>query len=104
MADSGSASISILSVQAPIGAKVTVYCTGPSCKWRKRWQYTRTRTVRLRAFEHRLRADTTLSIYVTKAGFTGKYTRFRFNKRRPPSRRDLCALTVGGPSVSCAVN
>jgi hypothetical protein len=104
-ADGAGVLITLLRVQAPKGTRVTIYCKGRSCKWRKIWRYAAaTGVVRVRAFEHRLRAGTTLSIYVTRAGFTGKYTRFRINKRKPPSRRDLCARSAGAASVTCPVN
>ncbi len=56
---------------------------------------TRTRTTRVRQFERRLRAGTELRIYVTKPGFVGKYTRFRFRSNRAPMRVDSCALFAG---------
>ena len=103
-ADRGGVLITLLRIQAPNGTRVTIYCKGRSCRWRKRWRYTTKGVVRARAFEHRLRAGTTLSIYVTKAGFTGKYTRFRIKKNKPPARRDLCARSEGAASVPCPAN
>ncbi|MEA2188611.1 MAG: hypothetical protein QOK16_3622 [Solirubrobacteraceae bacterium] len=103
-ADRAGVLITLLRVQAPNGTRVTIYCKGRSCKRRKTSEYTITGFVRARAFEKRLRAGTTLSIYVTKAGFTGKYTRFRINKSSPPSRRDRCARSAGRASVACPVN
>ena len=103
-ADRGGVRITLLRVQSPNGTRVTIYCKGRSCKRRKTSQYTITGFVRARAFEKRLRAGTTLSIYVTKPGFTGKYTRFRINKNSPPSRRDRCARSAGAASVACPAN
>jgi hypothetical protein len=77
---------------------------GGSCQPRKTSAYAITGYVRARAYERRLRAGTTLTIYVTKAGFTGKYTRFRIWRKKAPTRLDRCARVAGGPAVPCPVN
>jgi hypothetical protein len=59
--------------------------------------------VRALPFERRLRAGTTLTIYVVKQGFMGKYTRFKIRKGKPPTRIDRCASFTGHPAVSCRV-
>jgi hypothetical protein len=59
------------------------------------------KTVRVRQFERRLRSGTVLEIYVTKPGFVGKHTRFRFTSNRTPLRTDRCADTPGGRPHSC---
>ena len=46
--------------------------------------------MRARQFEKRLRGGTILKIYVTRSGYIGKYTRFRFvDKPRAAARRPL---------------
>ncbi|MBW3653683.1 MAG: hypothetical protein KY433_08835 [Actinobacteria bacterium] len=55
----------------------------------------------MRAFEKRLRGGTILTVYVTKAGFTGKYTRFRIKNRGAPSRIDRCAAAPGATPHIC---
>ncbi|MEA2188612.1 MAG: hypothetical protein QOK16_3623 [Solirubrobacteraceae bacterium] len=103
-ADRSGVFITLLRVQAPKGSKVTVFCKGKSCPLRWKSVITTTGIVRSHPFERRLRVGTTLTIYVTKAGFTGKYTRFKIRKKKPPTRIDRCARSMGGPPVSCASN
>jgi hypothetical protein len=102
--DRNGAFITLLRVQAPKGSKVSVFCKGKSCPLRWKSVITTTGIVRSRPFERRLRVGTTLTIYVTKAGFTGKYTRFKIRKKKAPTRIDRCARSMGGPPVSCASN
>ena len=97
-------SITLLRVQAPNGSRVTIYCSGRSCPTRRTRTLTRRGFVRARRFERRLRAGTTLRIYVTKPGFTGKYTRFKIRSRRSPMRTDRCARSAGAKPVRCPVN
>jgi hypothetical protein len=96
-----SARITLLTVTAPAGSKVSIYCAGRSCP-RKRLAVTASRkAVRVRRFERRLRAGTVLRIYVTKSGFVGKYTRFQIRRSRSPLRTDLCAQTAGATPRRC---
>jgi hypothetical protein len=101
--DRGGVFITLLRIQAPRGSKVTVYCGGRGCPLRKRSETTVTGVVRALPFERRLRAGTTLTIYVVKQGFMGKYTRFKIRKGKPPTRIDRCASFTGHPAVSCRV-
>jgi len=97
-------SITLLRVQAPNGSRVTIYCGGRGCPTRRTRTLTRRGFVRARRFERRLRAGTTLRIYVTKPGFTGKYTRFKIRSRRSPMRTDRCARSAGRKPVACPMN
>jgi hypothetical protein len=89
---SSGVSISLLSVRGPRGARITVICRGPgkSCP-RRRTTTTTKGATRLRSFERRLRAGTVLRIFVTKAGFVGKYTRFTIRRGKAPQRTDACS-------------
>lgn len=87
--------VSLLSVRAPAGSKVTVYCSGVGCPARRVAINAGRKLVRVRRFEKRLRGGTILKIYVTKPGFVGKYTRFRFLRNRAPLRVDRCATKPG---------
>ena len=89
--------ITLLSVRAPARSRVSVYCTGKSCPAKRVRITAGARVVRVRRFERSLRGGTILRIYVTKPGFVGKYTRFRFVRNRPPLRVDRCARTPGTP-------
>lgn len=100
-ADKNGVRINLLSVRAPAGASVSIYCTGPGCP-RKRLVITAGRAVvRARQFEKRLRNGTVLKIYVTKPGFIGKYTRFRLLRNRLPQRADRCVTTPGTQPRPC---
>ncbi|HVF78702.1 MAG TPA: hypothetical protein VNA28_10425 [Solirubrobacteraceae bacterium] len=93
--------ITLLTVRAPAKSQVSVYCTGKSCP-RRRYAVTLARSlVRVRRFEKRLKSGTTLRIYVTRPGFIGKYTRFRFLNRRVPLRADRCSITAGIKPQTC---
>jgi hypothetical protein len=93
--------ITLLTIRAPNRAKVSVYCSGKSCP-RKRFAINVVnKLVRVKQFEKRLRGGTTLKVYVTRPGFIGKYTRFRFINRRVPLRSDRCAIKAGTKPRSC---
>jgi hypothetical protein len=93
--------INLLSIRAPAASTVSIYCTGRSCPRARLTVRSSGRTVRVRRFEHRLRGGSLLRIYVTKPGFVGKYTRFRFQANRPPLRVDRCALSPGTQPHVC---
>ncbi|HWI08332.1 MAG TPA: hypothetical protein VNT54_12565, partial [Solirubrobacteraceae bacterium] len=86
--------ISLLSVRAPKGSKVTVTCRGParSCPRSKWTKTTGSTATRVRVFERRkMRSGTILRIFVTKRGFVGKYTRFTIRRKKAPLRADSCS-------------
>lgn len=93
--------VSLLSVRAPVGSKVSVYCSGTGCPTKRVGINAGIKLVRVRSFERRLRGGTILKIYVTKPGFIGKYTRFRFVSSRAPLRVDRCASTPGTKPKLC---
>ncbi|MDX6721363.1 MAG: hypothetical protein QOJ63_3617 [Solirubrobacteraceae bacterium] len=93
--------INLLTVRAPAASTVSVYCHGRRCPHARVAIRLGGTSVRLRQFERRLRGGSTLKIYVTKPGFIGKYTRFRFKSNRAPLRLDRCALSPGTQPHSC---
>jgi hypothetical protein len=93
--------ITLLTVRAPKASKVSIYCTGRSCPRRRLAITASGGTVRVRRFERRLRGGSILKIYVTKPGFIGKYTRFRFRNGGVPLRVDLCARNPGSQPLRC---
>jgi hypothetical protein len=102
----GSVRITLLTVWAPKGSKVTIACRGAgrSCPKAKT---TRTATtsqqMRFRTFQRRMRAGTVLRIYVTRKAFVGKYTRFEIRRRAAPLRRDGCTLPDSTP-ITCRLS
>ncbi|MGI9096970.1 MAG: hypothetical protein ACR2H2_00460 [Solirubrobacteraceae bacterium] len=99
--DRGRVRITLLTVRAPATSQVSIYCTGRSCPRKRLTIRAGKKIVRVRQFERRLRGGTVLKIYVTKPGFIGKYTRFRFLNNRVPLRADRCARTPGAQPRNC---
>jgi hypothetical protein len=93
--------ITLFSVRAPAASQVSAYCKGSSCPRKRVKILAGRRVVRVRQFERRLRGGTVLTIYVTKPGFIGKYTRFRIMNGRAPLRVDRCARTPGSRARAC---
>ena len=98
-----------LTVQAPIGARVTVMCHGRGCPRKSEGHVATasskhgaaTATLAFRAFERSLRAGVTLRILVTKPGEIGKYTRFTIRRDKLPARVDSCLLPSDPNPIAC---
>ncbi|HEY2140591.1 MAG TPA: Ig-like domain-containing protein, partial [Solirubrobacteraceae bacterium] len=104
------ARLSLLSVQAPVGARVTVGCRGGGCPAKPESRVavagghrnsTGVVLVAFRRFERPLRAGASLEIRVSKPGEIGKYTRFRIRRNRPPLRVDACLDPTLGTPIAC---
>jgi PKD domain len=102
---SSGVNISVLSVQAPVTARVTVTCRGHGCPTRsvsilarasKRHSRASSVQIAFRRFERSLPAGVILEIRVSKLGQIGKYTRFAIRRHRLPLRVDAC-LGSGDP-------
>ena len=94
-----------LSVQAPPGARTRIVCLARRCP-RRGIRQSRIasagplRAVRFKRFQRRFSAGASISIYITKPGKIGKYTRFKVRKAKPPTRMDACvAGTARRPSA-----
>jgi hypothetical protein len=92
------ARISLLTVRAPRGAKISVRCFGRGCPRGAR----STALTRLRRYERRLRAGARLVIRVTRPGYVGKYTLIRVRRDKAPLRRDLCLYPDTRKPASCS--
>jgi hypothetical protein len=82
-----------LSVFGPRGARIAVRCRGGGCPrglTRRVVPAKGPRLVRVRVLRHTLRPGARIEIRVTKAGFTGKYTRFLVRSHGAPRRSDRC--------------
>jgi hypothetical protein len=90
----GGARVTLLTVTAPAGARITVRCSGRGCP-RSRWAGTAS-LVHVAPFERVLRAGVRLTIAVTRRGYVGKHTVIALRRGRPPARRDRC-LYPGEP-------
>jgi hypothetical protein len=100
--------VRLLRVKAPVGAKLTVRCTGRSCPFRKQVRAvpigTRSLTavnVRVRRLERLLLPGVRVRVYVTARGVVGKYARFRFRARKPPARTDSCVMPGSWAPAEC---
>ncbi|MHB8242333.1 MAG: Ig-like domain-containing protein, partial [Solirubrobacteraceae bacterium] len=105
-ARASSVRISLFTVLAPVGAKVTVVCKGHGCPSRplsftvtpKGKGKTGTVLVSLSRFERVLKAGAVLEVRISKPGEIGKYTRFTVRHGKLPSRVDDC---LGTKPMSC---
>jgi hypothetical protein len=83
------ARVMLLTVRAPLGARISLRCEGTGCP-RRRWARAAV-LVHVRPFEQRvLRAGVRLTIRVTRRGRIGKYTSILLRRGRPPLRVDRC--------------
>jgi large repetitive protein len=100
--------LSLLTVQAPTGARVTVRCRNRGCPTSSESSIARasgsrrgTALVTFRRFESSLRAGVVLEIRVWKRGEIGKYTRFSIRRGKPPVRVDECLAPAGVKPMTC---
>jgi large repetitive protein len=82
--------ITRLIVHAPVGARISQRCKGRGCPKRLKTLRMKRRTLRLRAFERRLRPRARIRIPVTMPGFIGTDTRFTVRRGKKPKRVERC--------------
>ncbi len=102
------AKVKLLTVQAPIAARVTVTCRGRGCKTKAESRLavaSKNKHVAallaFHRFERPLKAGVTLQIRVTKAGQIGKYTSFAIRRHKLPARTDACLRPTSSAPVAC---
>jgi len=102
--------ISLFTVLAPTGARVTVSCHGPGCPSKAQSIIARALHSRRRAatvlisfarFERSLSVGAVLEIKVSRKGQVGKYTRFTVRRGKLPARLDTCLSPDGIKPMSC---
>ncbi len=98
--------LTLLAVQAPAGARITVTCGGHGCPARVQSKVAASgkrgaAAVEFRRFERSLRVGMILRIRVSKPGEIGKYTRFSVLRGRAPSRFDTCLGPAGVNPMTC---
>jgi hypothetical protein len=86
----GSAQLTEFTIRGPRGALVRVRCRGRHCPFKTRRLVMRGSRVRVRSLERVWRAGPLLEVTVTRPGFIGKFSRFRFRAGNAPRRQDLC--------------
>jgi hypothetical protein len=94
------AQVTMLTVRAPRGARITVRCTGAGCP-RKRFARA-TKLVHLKPYQRLLRGNLKLVISVTRRGYVGKQTVIRLRHGKAPTRRDLCLFPGVRNAKSCS--
>jgi len=100
--------LSLLTVQAPLGALVSVYCSGRGCPIKSESESAfssnskgGTALFAFHRFERSLRAGVTLEVRVSKPGEVGKFTRFKVRRGRLPLRVDGCLGPTGINPIVC---
>jgi hypothetical protein len=85
----GAAQLTEFTIRGPRGALVKFRCVG-SCPFRTRRLRMRARRVRVRSLERRWRPGAVLEVTISRRGFIGKFSRFRFRAGNVPKRQDQC--------------
>jgi hypothetical protein len=102
--------LSLVSVQAPVGARVTVTCRGRGCRIKpqsrvaratKRSHHASSAVLAFGGFERSFRAGVTLEVRVAAPGEIGKYTLFAIHRRSLPTRVDSCLSALNPQPVAC---
>jgi hypothetical protein len=95
------ARVTLLTVRAPRGSRITVRCRGRLCP---RPRLARIAAVlRLRDLERELPAGTRIDITITKRDFIGKWTTIKIRRGAPPARLDRCMYPGGRRPFTCPV-
>ncbi len=103
------AKITVLSVLAPVGAKVVITCRGSHCPTKSlaflattgAKNKSGTAMITFKRFERSLRGGVVLSIWVSKTGEIGKFTRFTIRRGKSPTRVDECLNPAGTTPIVC---
>jgi PKD repeat protein len=104
------ARIDALSVRTTGGTRVLVRCKGRGCPWGRKGRSARiggglVRVVRIPGFSsRRLRAGTVVEVFVTRAGYIGKYTRITIRRGlKVPMRVDRCTSPGAARVRTCRI-
>jgi hypothetical protein len=110
---SSGAVLRLLTVQAPVGSRVTVACRGPGCKTKSESRLAKASSkgknnhpagavlLSFHRFERSLGAGAILKIRVSKPGEIGKYTSFLIRRHKLPVRRDACLASATSKPIRC---
>jgi hypothetical protein len=106
------ARIKLLTVQAPVGARVTVRCRGGGCRPRSESRSAKASStskqnaaailLTFKRFQRDYRAGTRLEVLVVKPGEIGKYTSLKIRRHKVPVRQDACIAVAGSNPIPCA--
>jgi methionine-rich copper-binding protein CopC len=107
---SSGANLSLLTAQAPAGARVTVTCRGHGCPSKSESRIASSPgkkgpatmvVIAFRRFQRSLGTGASLVIRISKRGQIGKYTRFVIRRRRLPERVDACLGPARIRPIAC---
>jgi hypothetical protein len=93
------AKLSVLTVKAPHGVRITLTCKGRGCPLKEVAQATK--LWHIPQFERELRAGTRLTIAVTKPGYISKVTTITIRKGKAPARSDMCRMPDATKLTRC---
>jgi hypothetical protein len=106
------AQIRLLTVQAPVAARVTILCRGHGCQTKSESRLAKASSLgkrrpaavvlAFRRFERSYSAGAVLTILVARGGEIGKYTTFRIRRHKLPIREDACILAGRAKPIPCA--
>jgi hypothetical protein len=94
------AKVTLLSVRAPRGTRISVQCSGGHCP-RKSMKKPARGTLRLKPYQRFLPAGLKLTIRVSQRDRVGKYTWLKIRGGLPPLRRDRCMAPGSPAGVDC---
>jgi hypothetical protein len=99
------AKLTLLTVDAPAGARITVVCHGRGCPAKAASRIAASAgggsvLIEFHRFERALRAGAVIEIRVSESGEIGKYTRFQIRRGKLPERTDSCLSPALQP-MSC---
>jgi len=100
------AKLTLLTVEAPRGARVTVMCHGHGCPAKPASRLAASSNggvvlIEFHRFERALGAGAVLEIQVSESGEIGKYTRFHIRRGKLPERTDRCLSPTGIQPMNC---
>jgi PKD repeat protein len=90
-----------LTVRAPKGSRVFVFCRGKRCPTKRLTKLANRRTLRFRALERVLPARSLVQVFVRRGDQIGKYTSFLMRRKKVPKRIDGCLLPSSPRAVTC---
>jgi hypothetical protein len=107
---SSGVNLSLLTAQAPVGARVKVTCRGRGCPTASESRVASSSAkkhrpsmvlIAFRRFQRSLGAGAVLEVRISKPGRIGKYTRFSIRRGKLPVRLDSCIGPAGIKPIAC---
>ena len=108
-AKASSVTISLFTVLAPAGARVSISCRGSGCPTKAQSllasahgrHHSGTVLITFRRFERSFGVGAVLEVRVSRVGQIGKYVRFSVRRGKLPTRVDKCLSPAGVKPMNC---